>query len=247
MSYDVLPGGEEAARTSALLSSPPSVLPEEKRRQHPSLLGGMLKPLRFVGGIFSARRLLLVSFLLFLVLFVDLIASWPVVSPATAFALAFHNPNPRVATPTWLNAASGKTKKPNLAKNASPSTLSAGSPAASHAWKVTMRPGRLGLSTTAQQFVSNDGQLEVDVPAGTLDTGQLTQHSSGLLLYVTQVKPGSGSTTSGQIFFGTYEFQFFDGTGHPLNNVRLLHPLTLHFHLRSDQQDLVWPGQQVYA
>jgi hypothetical protein len=40
----------------------------------------------------------------------------------------------------------------------------------------------------------------------------------GILLSITQVKPGSGSSTggSGQIFFGTYEFQFFDGTGRPL-------------------------------
>ncbi len=58
---------------------------------------------------------------------------------------------------------------------------------------------------------------------------------------------GVGVGVSVEISFGTYELQWFDSLGQPLQNVVLLHPLTIHFHLRTDQQSLLVKGQKVYS
>jgi RHS repeat-associated protein len=112
-----------------------------------------------------------------------------------------------------------------------------------------MQPARLALTTAAQHFVSSDGQLLVDMPQGSVDPAGLAPFPGGVFLYLTQVKPGSGSTNggSGQISFGTYEFQFFDGNGKQVSSLHLLHPFTMHFHLRNDQKELVWKSQKVYT
>lgn len=236
--------GEEAhERVSVASSLSPARRCEHTQRKR------ILKPLSLERTLCSFRRLLLVSALLFLVLFTGLVSSWPVVQPRQVFAQALKNPNAPLTAPAWLNSPAGKGKAPDLRKNAAPSKLSADSGAARHSWHVTMRPARLALTSAAQHFLSSDGQLSVDVPQGSIDAAQLARLPGGVMLSITQVKPGSGSTTggSGQIFFGTYEFQFFAANGKPLAGLRLLHPLTLHFHLRSDQRELVWPGQKVYA
>jgi len=244
----IFPGGTTSAEES-LQSLAPLALTREPARARRASPGGLPKPLPFAAVGFALKRSLLVLALLFLILFTEVIAFWPVVASSTAFALAFKNPNSRIPPPAWLTLPTGKSKKPNLAQNGAPSKLSSDSGAARHPWPVAMKPARLLLSNAGQQFVSSDGQLEVDLPANSLDTAQLAQTKGGILLYITQVKPGSGSSTggSGQIFFGTYEFQFFDGTGRPLSHVHLLHPFTIHFRLRTDQRELVWSGQQVYA
>jgi hypothetical protein len=73
-----------------------------------------------------------------------------------------------------------------------------------------MKPAKITLSTAAQRFVSSDGALEVDVPAGSLDASQLASTQDSIQPHITQVKPGGGKhRLDGQISFGTYEFQFF--------------------------------------
>jgi hypothetical protein len=128
-------GGEEAHVDFSLAASSPSSSPVEHGRERRTPLGGMLKPIPFARVLFSIRRLLLVSALLFLVLFTDLLSSWPVTQPSTAFALAFKNPNSRIPPPAWLKPSSGKTVKPNL-------NLSAPAPATSLRW-LGDRPGQL--------------------------------------------------------------------------------------------------------
>src|SRR5579883_966889 len=196
-----------------------------------------------------ARRLLVCAFLC-LLLFADLIASWPIGNPSTAFALALKNPNPPLPTPAWLHPAGPVTSKaPDLGKYVptvapTPPTTRL-SPA--HVWPVSMRPARLALSEAALRFVGSDGHLEVDLPASSLDAAQLASTPGGILLYITQVKPGSGGGPVVQIFFGTYEFQFFTGSGQPLSGVHLLHPFTLQYHLLGGQQHLVAQGTKLYT
>ncbi|MGH2506995.1 MAG: hypothetical protein ACRDHZ_06230, partial [Ktedonobacteraceae bacterium] len=201
----------------------------------------LFPPLRQFG-----RRMVALG-LLCLILFPALLASWTVVPPSTAFALAFSNPNAPLATPSWLATSNQPNKQPNLNKSATSTTNTMPSHTPPHQWQVSMRPAKVALTNAAQHFVSSDGQLLVDIPAGSLDATQLTQQKGTISLVITQVKPGSGGGTSGQIAFGTYEFQFFDASGKALNGVHLLHPLTIHFHLRPDQQDLIAKGQEVYA
>src|SRR5690349_20428340 len=66
-----------------------------------------LPPLRVL-----ARRLVVLG-LLTLVIFTDLIASWPVLQPSVAFAQALQHANPALAAPSWLAQAPGN-KKPDL-------------------------------------------------------------------------------------------------------------------------------------
>ncbi|HVU67005.1 MAG TPA: hypothetical protein VHD63_07755, partial [Ktedonobacteraceae bacterium] len=196
-----------------------------------------LPPLRLM------KRQLLVLGLLTLVLFADLIAAWPIVQPSTAFALAFKNPNPALSAPSWLNPPTA-VKQPNLSKSSTAVTVPVSSTSGPHTWTVSMKPLILHLGSTAQKAASSDGQLEVDLPASSLDATQLRQ-AGGIQLAITQVKPASGRTDNGGfISFGTYEFQFFDGAGNALSGVRLRHPFTVTLHLPQDQQ-MVWSGQQV--
>lgn len=166
------------------------------------------------------RRRLVVSGFLLLALFVNIIAAWPVVPPQTAFALDFHNPNPPLPTPSWLKQSSSSSgSKPDLNQSAPVSTsvkATGGLPQRSVA--VPMKPARLILTTAAQHFVSSDGQISVDIPAGSLKQSQLGRLSGGVWLYITQVQPASGGLDSSDLFFGTYEFQFFNAQGQVLSS-----------------------------
>ncbi len=240
---------DEGTSSSPVQPSPAfssSSASQGKRPRGFALPGGM--PLPFGQVRFPARRVLLVSTLLALVLCSNVLANFPVVQPSTVFALAFKNPNPPIPTPSWLKPASGKPVEPNLGKQAPPAN-EAPQTVAPHRWPVTMQPASLTLSNAAQRFVGSDGALEVDLAAGSLEANQLAQASGGIQLFITQVEPGAGSTNGGdgQIFFGTYEFQFFDGTGKPFSGLHLLHPLTLRLHLRPDQASLLVQGQAVYT
>lgn len=190
------------------------------------------------------RRLLMSSILL-LMLFMQFIAPLPVVQPSIAFAQALQQANRPLSPPSWLTHIHAG-KPVNLGKYVKP-TKTGPQINEPHPWIVSMKSAKVALTTTTQRFVGSDGQLEVDIPAGSLNAVQLAQHSGGIFLYITQVKPGAGGLRSDHIFFGTYEFQFFDANGKALNSVSLLHPLTVFFHLQKDQQELVWSGQKVYA
>ncbi|HEU5376654.1 MAG TPA: hypothetical protein VFV38_14560, partial [Ktedonobacteraceae bacterium] len=245
---DSLPSGGGAAPVdpSCAVSSP-AVPTGTPTRRHAPWPAGLRRPLAFVPRLFSVRRVLLVSALLLLVLFADLIASWPVVPSSTASALAFPNPNAPIPAPAWLHPASQPGKKPNL--NQSSSAIIPVAPRADgapHTPAVAMKPARLTLTPAAQHFLSSDGQLGVDIPAGSLTASQVSQFG-GVSLSITQVQPGSGGLESEHLFFGTYEFQFFTAQGQPIRQLALHHPLTLSYHLNAHQQLLLYKGQQVYA
>ena len=53
-----------------------------------------------------------------------------------------------------------------------------------------MKPAKITLFTAAQRFLSSDGALEVDVPAGSLDASQLASTPNSIQPHITQVKPG---------------------------------------------------------
>jgi hypothetical protein len=189
-------------------------------------------------------RRVITSALLLLVLFVDLVASWPVIQPSTAFAQALSNPNPALSAPSWLNASS-VNRQTSLAQDPPMAPIVSkpiGIKPTSGA--VPMQPARLHVTTSAQHFVSSDGQLLVDLAANSVSAAQ---SASGIWLYLSQVKPGEGGLNGGAITFGTYELQWFTSAGQPLSSVTLLHPLTIHFHLRKDQEGLLVKGQKVYT
>ncbi len=196
-------------------------------------------------------RAFVLVFLCILLLWTNIFAGW---TATLAHAATRPNPNPVLTAPSWLNAK-GPSTHPDLgqyipAAKASAQPVSTSSQP--HSWTVSMKPARLVLTNAATHFVSNDGHLLVDVAAGSMATIQAAtvqqaQARGALSLVVTQVKPASGGLRSDHVFFGTYEFQWFDALGQPLSGVRLSHPLAITFHLSPDQQQLVWKGQLVYS
>src|SRR5260221_4960514 len=110
-----------------------------------------------------------------------------------------------------------------------------------------MSPATLTLSPQAQQFVSNDGRLEVDMPAGALTSTQVQAAGGTITLKLTQILPGSGGIRSEHLFFGTYQVQLLDASGAPVAHLALAHPLVLRYHLLPSQETLLVRGQPVYA
>lgn len=242
---DRLSAKRKIQRNGPLFSPSPSAPGGRGTRRLCALPARLLKPLSLSRALFPVRRFLLVGALLVLVLFTDLLASWPVLQPSNAFAQGMQRHNAALAAPSWLQQAPGQPQVPDLGQyvtNPQPDING------THPWRVSMQPAKIPLTTAGQHFVSSDQQLVVDIPADSLDATQLAQAGGGgLTLYITQVRPGSGGLNSEHLFFGTYEFQFFDASGRALSALALHHPFTLSYHLRVDQQPLVWQGQQVYA
>ncbi|HVB22203.1 MAG TPA: hypothetical protein VNG51_09685, partial [Ktedonobacteraceae bacterium] len=193
---------------------------------------------------FSWRTLLCTGCLLFLLLFTSFVAPWSALQPAVALAAGTHNPNPKIAPPAWLKPLPPK-KQPKQGdyRTMLPATLK---PVAQQ-WRVPMTPATLHLTNQAQQFVSNDGQLEVDIAAGTISAAQVKQAGGSLQLTITQVIPASGGLRSTHIFFGTYQFQWHTASGQPVSGVVLAHPLVIQYHLQKQQATLLIKGQEVYA
>lgn len=153
---------------------------------------------------FHWRLFLCTCFLLFLLLFTSFVAPWSVLHPAVVFAASNHNPNPKISTPAWLKPLPPK-KQPQQGDYRT-MLPDAGQPVAQQ-WRVPMIPVTLHVTDQAQQFVSNDGQLEVDIAAGTISAAQVKKAGGSLLLTITQVIPASGGLRSTHIFFGTYQFR----------------------------------------
>ena len=192
-------------------------------------------------------RAFLLVFLCILLLWTNIFAGW---TATPAHAATRPDPNPVLKTPSWLNGA-GSSTHPDLGQYV-PAAKASPQSEPPHSWAVSMKPARIALTNAAAHFVSSDGHLLVEIPAGSLATPQAVtvqkaQAMGAISLVITQVKPGSGGLSSDHIFFGTYEFQWFDAQGQPLAGVRLSHPLSITFHLSNDQQQLVWQGQKVYA
>ena len=186
--------------------------------------------------------------ILFILLGADILSSLTTITPALAASHISTQVNPALAAPAWLNPSTTASTKPDLGQYVAPAKPLPTKPVGVQPRViVSMQPARLQVTAVAQHFVSSDGQLLVDIAAGTLSASQLAQQTSGIWLYISQVQPGSGGLSGNQITFGSYEFQWFDGTGKPLTTIQLLHPLTIHFHMRSDQAPLVVKGQPVYT
>ena len=191
----------------------------------------------------TIRRLSLAAFLLFLVLFTALVAPWPLLHQPIALAAGKGNPNPPITPPT-------KPPKParsiNLGHYVKPASTHPPAPVA-YPWKVSMPPASIALTSQAQQFLSKDGQLEIDIAAGAVSGAQLQGAGGSVFLKVTQLLPDSGGAQGDHLFFGTYEFSLQDASGKVLTTVPLAHPLTIKYHLRRDQAKLLYKGQTMYA
>lgn len=110
-----------------------------------------------------------------------------------------------------------------------------------------MTPATLDLTAQAQHFLSNDGRLEVRIPAGAVSNAQLQAAGGKISLTVTQILPGSGGLRNEHVLFGTYELQLHDAFGAIISNLVLAHPLVLSYHLFANQQGFLVRGQTVYA
>jgi RHS repeat-associated protein len=96
----------------------------------------------------------------------------------------------------------------------------------------SMQPATIALSaTTDAHFVSSDGHLRVDVPAGALTADQIAADGGATSLLIRQILPASGSTAggSGEYSFGTYLVQVLDASGR-LATHGLTQPVTTSFH-----------------
>lgn len=110
-----------------------------------------------------------------------------------------------------------------------------------------MSPATITVTSRSQQFLSSDGRLEVDIPAGMVTDMQIQAAGGAIHLSMTQVLPSSGGTNDSHISFGTYAFQLLDASGNPLSHLTLNHPLVLRYHLLPSQETLLVRGQAVYV
>lgn len=107
-----------------------------------------------------------------------------------------------------------------------------GSPMGCKIGALPMQPATISLSATVpSHFVSNDGSLTVDIPAGAISTDQIGVDGGSASLLVRQILPASGSNAggSGHFSFGTYMLQVIDAKGQ-LATHGLSLPTTLTFH-----------------
>lgn len=193
---------------------------------------------------FRMLRLLGRGWLLFLLLFAAIVAPWPVLQPSS-FAASQSNPNPHLSPPSWLTAHA-HAQPPDLGhyvKQAPKANIYL----VPHQWPVSMTPATLDLTAQAQHFLSNDGRLEVRIPAGAVSNAQLQAAGGKISLTVTQILPGSGGLRNEHVLFGTYELQLHDAFGAIISNLVLAHPLVLSYHLFANQQGFLVRGQTVYA
>src|SRR5579885_1615833 len=101
-----------------------------------------------------------------------------------------------------------------------------------HTPPLPMQPGTLRLHAGATaQFLSSDGQLEVDVPSSAATSSDESQAGGNLSLQITQIAPASGSSAggSGLISFGTYLLQLVDVHGQRVPH-GLRAPITVKYH-----------------
>jgi RHS repeat-associated protein len=105
---------------------------------------------------------------------------------------------------------------------------------------LPMLPASMTLSSsTPSHFVSSDGRLTVDVPAGAISAGQLALDGGRVSLLVRQILPGSGGNAggSGQFSFGTYLLQVVTANGQ-LASHGLGQPVGLSLHYGSGDSAL---------
>jgi hypothetical protein len=92
-------------------------------------------------------------------------------------------------------------------------------------------PSTFGLDPVqGGQFVSGDGRLEVDVPAGAATAADVAAAGGSMSLLVRPVLPASGGSAggSGRYSFGTYAVQVLDAQGRLGRSLR--HPMVLKLH-----------------
>ena len=94
------------------------------------------------------------------------------------------------------------------------------------------KPGSLALDPSrAATFLSGDGALEIDVPAGAVTSQDVAAAGGSLALQVSQVASPAGSSAggSGELSFGTYLFQVVTAQG-TLAPQGLRAPITIRYH-----------------
>ncbi len=140
---------------------------------------------------------------------------------------------PNLYQPQTGSADATQVHDGKLAKPATHAPKGATSTAATaKPYAPTMQPMHLVLSATQPvHATSNDGLLDVTVPAGSVSAADLASAGGSASLSVLQVAPPSGSTNGGYISLGTYLLQVQDSKGHELAAGHgLQHPLTLTYH-----------------
>ena len=116
-------------------------------------------------------------------------------------------------------------------------------PAMAHGFAPTMQQGLLPLDPAKDaQFVGSDGQLEVDVPAGAVSSGDVTAAAGQqLALRVTEIAPSSGASAggSGVVTLGSYLVEVVDGHGNRVGHgLRQATTLKLHVNSQASALDL---------
>ncbi len=191
----------------------------------------------------TLRQLLLALFLS-LFLLSGALGGWAdAIRPAHA-AAAGRNPNPPLTPPAWLKRPHRTPVDLGVYRTPDPKAYTQQE---TRTWPVAMPLATVPLTPAAQQFVSKDGRLEVDIPADTVSTADVSRAGGSIILSITQILPGSGGINSEFLFFGTYQVLLEDAGKHPLTTQRLAHALLLRYHLLPAQQNLLVRGQVVYA
>jgi RHS repeat-associated protein len=187
-----------------------------------------------------------IGLLLFLMLFMSLVAPWPLRQPSTALAATMQH-NPPLLPPSWLKA------HPSRKSITLPHSTTYRPPAnpknqvSVKLYPVSMSPITVPITAQAQQILGKDGHLEIDIPAHLFGPGALRAAGGSISLQITQLLPGSGGLNNNIVYFGTYQFQFLDSQGHVLSQVTLAHPLTISYHMTTQQIAYIVKGQKVYT
>lgn len=153
--------------------------------------------------------------------------------------------NPPISFPSWLQTP--KAVPHTLVGKRATRTAQAVPVGGSVSNSRLAPPVTFTLTTKAQQLLSKDGHFEVDVPAATVSAAQIKAAGGAIRLKIVQQRAASGGQASGHLLFGTYQLQWLRGDGTPLTTLVLAHPLTLRYHLSTQQQSLVWKDQEVDA
>jgi hypothetical protein len=137
-------------------------------------------------------------------------------STAIVAAAGVASSSPNVFDPTSQSKSVKHTLQAKQSYTAGAPSTSALSPMGCKSDSLSMAPAEVALSAaSSSHFLSNDGRLGVDVPAGAISASQLAADGGSASLLVRQILPASGSNAggSGQFSFGAYLIQVVTASG----------------------------------
>ena len=187
---------------------------------------------------------LFIVFLLFILVSANLINEW--YTPTSASAATVKNPNSIIASPSWLQTSTASTKIPDLnvlVKGKQDPTIQP----IGHPQTKLPAPQMLSLTPLAQHFLSSDKHFAVDIAAGTVSATQVQAAGGKIQVQIVQTDGPGGGSASGQLLFGTYQLNLLDAQGQPLTTLALAQPISVSYHLSSDQASLLPQNPLVYA